>query len=108
MFLEIRTYRLRPGSSDEFVRVMRDEAVPLLADFGIEVVACGASLIAEDGHEEAYLIRRFPSLADRDEREEAFYTSEAWHSGPREAILSRIETFHTVVLAAQDLSSLTT
>ncbi|GAA0924334.1 NIPSNAP family protein [Virgisporangium aurantiacum] len=103
MFLEIRTYRLRPGTSSEFVRVMRDEAVPLLTGFGIEVVACGASLVAEEGHEEAYLIRRFPSLAARDEQEEAFYASEAWHSGPREAIVSRIDNFHTVVLAEDAL-----
>lgn len=98
MFLEIRTYRLKPGTSAEFVRVMRDEAVPLLATFGIEVVSCGASVVAEDGHEEAYLIRRFPSLADRDERETAFYSSDVWASGPREAILSRIETYHTIVV----------
>ncbi|MGC5019549.1 NIPSNAP family protein [Micromonospora sp. DT47] len=98
MILEIRTYRLRPGTIDEFVRVMREEATPLLARFGITVVTAGASLVREDGHEEAYLIRAFPSLAVRDEQEEAFYGSDAWRDGPREAILSRIESYHTVVL----------
>jgi hypothetical protein len=60
------------------------------------------SLVPEDGHEEAYLIRGFPSLAVRDEQEEAFYGSDVWRDGPREAILSRIESYHTVVLETAD------
>ena len=104
MILEIRTYRLRPGTSDEFVRVMREEAAPLLARFGIRVVAAGASLVREDGHEEAYLIRAFPSLAVRDRQEAAFYGSAAWRDGPREAVLSRIESYHTVVLETAEQS----
>ena len=102
MILEIRTYRLKPGTGDEFVRVMREEAAPLLAEFGIEVVDCGPSLVAEDGNEEAHLIRAFASLGARDEQEERFYGSEAWHTGPREAILSRIECYHTIVLDVPD------
>lgn len=105
MILEIRTYRLKPGTTDEFVRVMREEAAPLLGRFGIRVVAAGASLAREDGHEEAYLIRGFPSLAVRDAQEAAFYGSDAWRDGPREAILSRIESYHTVVLETSDAAA---
>ena len=96
--LEIRTYRLRPGTQQEFVRVMREQVLPLLADAGIEVVACGPSLVAEDGHEEAYLIRAFESVETREKEEDAFYGSEAWREGPREAVVSRIESYHTIVL----------
>lgn len=98
MILEVRTYRLAPGTRDEFVRIMSREAVPLLEEAGIQVVAVGASLADEDGHEEAYLIRAFPSLEARQQQEDAFYSSRAWLEGPREAVLSRIESFHTVVL----------
>lgn len=98
MILEIRTYRLKPGTRDDFVRLMRTEAVPLLERFGIQVVGAGASVVTEDGHEEAYLMRAFPSLAVRDDQEEEFYGSDAWRSGPREGILSAIENYHTVVV----------
>lgn len=98
MILEIRTYRLRPGTCSEFVRLMQEKVVPLLAQSGVRVVACGASLVAEDGHEEAYLIRMFASLRAHQEQEESFYGSSTWRQGPREAILSRIETYHTIVL----------
>jgi hypothetical protein len=98
MILEIRTYRLKPGTREEFVRVMREEAVPLLAKSGIDVVACGASLADEDGHEEAYLMRAFPSAQARETQEEAFYGGPEWRQGPREAIVSRIESYHTIVI----------
>jgi hypothetical protein len=98
MILEIRTYRLLPGTGEDFVQVMRDEAMPLLAEFGIQVVDCGLSIVREDGFEEALLVRAFDSIEHRDAQEEAFYSSEAWHSGPRHGIISRIETYHTIVI----------
>ena len=104
MILEIRTYRLQPGSGEEFVRVMREETVPLLEQAGIRVVDCGGSLVAEDGHEQAYLLRAFASLETRQEQEARFYGSEAWRSGPREAIVSRIDGYHTIVLETSDES----
>lgn len=108
--LEIRTYRLKPGTGREFVRMMRDESLPLLADAGIRVVAAGPSLVVEDGHEEAYLMRAFPSMEARDAQEAAFYASSAWRDGPREAILACIESYHTIVMdvPAQAVDALTT
>ncbi|RZU73600.1 NIPSNAP protein [Micromonospora kangleipakensis] len=101
MILEIRTYRLKPGTGGEFVRVMREESVPLLEESGIWVVDCGASLVAEDD-EEAYLIRAFASLEAHREQEERFYGSDAWRLGPREAIVSRIDSYHTIVLETSE------
>jgi hypothetical protein len=105
MILEIRTYRLKPGTRAEFVRVMRTDAVPLLEKHGIAVVDCGASAVDEDGHEEAYLIRAFPSLAAREDQEDDFYGGEEWREGPREAIVSRIESYHTIVIEADEAAA---
>ena len=98
MILEIRTYRLLPGTCDEFVRLMREVSLPMLERHGIAVVDCGASLVGEDGHEEAYLIRAFPSLDAHAELEARFYESDEWRNGPREEILACIEQYHTIVL----------
>jgi hypothetical protein len=102
MILEIRTYRLKPGTRDDFVRIMLTESVPLLAPHGITVVDAGASLHDEDGFEEAYLMRLFEDLDDRDRKETAFYGGDAWRNGPREAIVSRIESYHTIVMPVSD------
>jgi len=100
MILEIRTYRLRPGTRDEFVRLMRNVAVPLLTDAGIDTVRCGPSLVDEDGNEEAYLIRAFTDLQAHEAQETAFYGSDAWRSGPRDAIIGCIESYHSITIEA--------
>jgi hypothetical protein len=105
VILEVRTYRLTPGSDAEFTRLFRDQALPLLADMGTRVVAFGLSLASDEGRRDAYLIRAFASMEDRERQENQFYGSRAWREGPREAILSVIQDYHTVVLEApQDLS----
>jgi hypothetical protein len=100
--LEIRTYRLKPGTRDEFVRIMRDESLPLLRRHGIRVLDAGPSLVSEDGHEEAYLIRAFASIAEHRAQEDSFYGSDGWRHGPREAIVSRIKSYHTIVIEVSD------
>ncbi|HEY2793475.1 MAG TPA: NIPSNAP family protein [Micromonosporaceae bacterium] len=102
MILEIRTYRLKPGTRDDFVRIMLTESVPLLKPFGITVVDAGPSLVDEDGFEEAFLMRLFDDLEDRDRKETEFYGSDVWRDGPREAIISRIETYHTIAIEVSD------
>jgi len=96
--LEIRTYRLKPGTADDFHRVVT-ATVPLLRQYGITVVRWGPSERAEDGHDEYVLIRSFDSVESRDEQEERFYGGADWRDGPRNDVLSRIETYHTIVLS---------
>lgn len=98
VILEIRTYRLKSGTRADFLRIMREECLPLLANDGIRVVGSGGSLVLEDGREEAFLLRAFSSLADHQLQEERFYGSEEWLVGPREAVLSRIVDYHSVVV----------
>lgn len=98
MILEIRTYRLRPGTRAEFLRVMREEGLPLLEKFGLDAVAWGPSVVNEDGHEEAFIMRAFASTEERDEQEEAFYGSPDWHDGPRLGIVTPIVSYHTIVI----------
>ena len=99
VLLEIRTYRLHAGATGEFDRLFRDEAGPLLREFGIDVVRAGASEQREDGEEAYVLLRAFASVAAREEQEQRFYSSPQWHSGPREGVLAAIESYHTVVLS---------
>ncbi|MFD5251147.1 NIPSNAP family protein [Amycolatopsis sp. NPDC058340] len=102
VILEFRTYRLKPGTTEDFLRVMTEESIPLLERAGLRVVDFGRSLVAEDGHEEAYLIRAFGSLEEHERQETEFYGSEAWLKGPREAIVSRIESYHTIAIETSE------
>jgi len=61
---------------------------------GMDVVAHGPAA-EENGY---FLVRAFDDRADLQAREDAFYGSPAWRDGPREAVVSRIETYVDTLL----------
>jgi hypothetical protein len=95
--IEIRSYSLPPGIRERFHVLMVKQGIPLLQRWQIAVVAFGPSLHDETSY---CLIRAFASLAELKLSEEAFYSSEEWRQGPREAILACIERYVDVVFPA--------
>lgn len=100
-FLEIRSYNLKPGSRNEFHRLFMEEAFPLLKRWNVDVVAYGPSLHDENSY---YLMRRYDSLAQREDSENAFYSSNEWRQGPREAIIALIENYTEIVLELDEVT----
>ena len=93
--LEIRAYNLKPGRHQQFRRLFHEQAFPMLARAGIDVIAFGPSL---DDENSWFLVRSFASLTDRQLSEDAFYGSREWREGPRAAVLDCIESYTTVVV----------
>ncbi len=93
--LEIRSYVLKPGSGPAFEKLFRAQAEPMVRAYGMDVVAFGKSAHADNAY---YLIRAFDSLEHLTKSEDEFYGSEAWRDGPREAVLSHIESYQDTVL----------
>jgi hypothetical protein len=93
--VEIRAYKLKPGATEEFHAAVKTVAVPMLLRWGTEVVAFGPSAHEQDAY---FLIRAYDDLADLTARQDAFYGSEEWRDGPREEIVSRIESYLSTVL----------
>lgn len=100
-FLEIRSYTLLPGTRDEFHRLFLEEAMPLLKRWNVDVVGYGPSLHDENSY---YLMRNYDSLAQREESENAFYGSDEWRQGPREAIIALIENYTEIVLELDEVT----
>lgn len=86
--VEILIYTLKSGSGREFHSIMTDISVPLHLEHGIDVVWHGPSLHCADGY---VLIRAFSDMPSLQSSQDAFYRSDAWGLGPREAIVSKIE-----------------
>jgi ketosteroid isomerase-like protein len=97
--VEIRSYNLKPGSRDRFHQRFVSEALPMLERFRVDVVAYGPSLHDADSY---FLVRSFPGLEERERMEDAFYGSEEWRKGPREAVLADIESYTTIVVHLDD------
>jgi hypothetical protein len=93
--VEIRSYNLKPGTREQFHQLFLREALPMLQRWKVDVVAYGPSLHDANSY---FLMRSFASVDDRQKSEDAFYGSEEWRKGPREAILAAIESYTTVVI----------
>ena len=65
------------------------------------MVAHGPSLHDENSY---YVIRRFDSLAQREQDEDSFYSSDDWRKGPREAILALMENYTDVVFEVDEVT----
>lgn len=100
-FIEIRILNLKPGTREEFRRLYIGKALPLLKRWNFDVVAHGPSLHNENTY---YVIRRYDSLARRDEMEDAYYASDDWRLGPREAMLALIESYVDIVLELDEVT----
>ena len=98
-YVEIRSYTLKPGARDEFHRLFLHKAFPMLQRWQVDVVAYGPSLHDSDSY---FLMRGYDSLAQREESENAFYGSQEWRQGPREAILALIENYTEIVLEVDE------
>lgn len=101
--IEIRSYNLKPGTGEAFNQLFTNEALPLLLKWGIKVVSHGPSLHNSDSY---FLVRSFNGVEERQQLEDEFYGSKEWKEGPREAILSLIENFATLVLSLNSIEKM--
>ena len=99
MIVEIRSYRLKEGTRGTFARLFRETALPMLQRWKIDVVAQGPSLHDANSY---FLMRAYAKLKEREQSQDAFYGSDEWRQGPREAILACIETFTDLVVPADE------
>ena len=99
--VEFRSLNLKPGRREEFHRLYIEEALPRLKRWNFDVVAHGPSLHDETTYN---VIRRFDSLLQREQMEEAYYSSDDWRQGPRERILAMIESYTDIVLEVEDVT----
>jgi hypothetical protein len=93
--VEIRSYNLKAGSRNEFHGLVLTISYPMMKRWGVDVIAFGPSLHDDDSY---YLIRAYESLDDRRGSQDAFYSSPDWRQGPRESIISLIESDTSIVI----------
>ena len=93
--VEIRAYKLKPGTRAAFHDAVVHRAMPMVRAYGMDVVAHGPVANDEDGY---FLARAFTDLAELTAQQDEFYGSAAWREGPREALVSRIDTYVDTLL----------
>lgn len=94
MIVEVRTYRIKAGRRDEFIRYFETRAVPAQQSLGMGIL--GPLLDLEQPDTFVWL-RFFPSLEARDTMKAAFYEGELWTNELEAIAMPMIETYSAVL-----------
>jgi NIPSNAP protein len=97
MIVEVRTYKIKPGYRDEFIKFFETRAVPAQRSLGMKIL--GPLLDLENPQTFVWL-RSFSSLDERERLKSAFYNGDEW-KGELEAIaMPLIESYALVLTEA--------
>jgi hypothetical protein len=75
MIIEMRTYKLKPGTRERFLKIFQTKSVPAHAEIGMKIL--GPFLSVEDP-DTFFFMRGFPDLASREPMMSQFYVGELW------------------------------
>lgn len=94
MIVEVRSYRIKPGHREEFIKFFETRSIPALQAHGMKVV--GPFLDLENPNKFAWL-RCFPSLEERDRMKKDFYEGEVWKNELEAIAMPLLESYDVIL-----------
>jgi hypothetical protein len=94
MIVEVRSYRIKPGRRQEFIRFFESRAVAAQRSHGMNIL--GPLLDLENPNKFVFL-RGFPSLEERDRMKEAFYEGELWKNELEAIAMPMIDSYDVIL-----------
>ena len=94
MIVEVRSYRIKPGRRDEFIKLFESRAVPALREHGMKVL--GPLLDVENPNKFVWL-RTFPSLEERDRLKKEFYEGELWKNELESIAMPMLDSYDVIL-----------
>ena len=95
--LEVRLFKVRAGTREEFDRVSREGTIPLMRRCGIEVISHGPTLNDQTGY---FLLRAFVSEEQRLAQAAALYGNPEWEEHFERPVTDMIDDYRIAVLPA--------
>ena len=95
MIVEMRTYKLKPGTRTRFLEIFRDKSVPKHLELGMKIL--GPFLSVEDS-DTFFFMRGFPDLASREPMKALFYEGVLWKRELEEVLMPMIDKYEVVVV----------
>ena len=94
MIVEVRSYRIKPGHRDEFIKLFETRAIPALRSHGMKIL--GPMLDVENPNKFVWL-RSFPSLEERDRMKNEFYESDLWKNELESIAMPLLESYDVIL-----------
>jgi hypothetical protein len=95
MIVEMRTYRLKPGTRDRFLEIFRAKSVPKHLELGMKIL--GPFLSVEDA-DTFFFMRGYPDLASREPLKARFYEGDLWKRELEGVLMPMIDKYDVVVV----------
>jgi NIPSNAP protein len=99
MIMEMRTYKLKPGTRAEFLQIFRAKSMPAHAAIGMKIL--GPFLSIEDP-DIFFFMRGFPDLPSREPMKAQFYEGELWKSELESVLMPMLEKYEVVLVDDPD------
>jgi hypothetical protein len=97
MIVEVRSYRIKPGMREEFIKMFETRAVPALRKYGMKIV--GPLLDVENPNKFVFL-RSFPSLEERERMKDAFYGGDIWKNELEPFAMPLLDSYDVILCEA--------
>jgi hypothetical protein len=94
MIVEVRSYRIRPGRREEFIKLFETRAIPALRSHGMKVLG---PLVDLENPNKFVWLRSFPSLAERERMKNAFYEGELWKNELEAIAMPLLESYDVIL-----------
>jgi NIPSNAP protein len=94
MIVEVRTYKIKPGCRDEFIKFFETRGAPAQRSLGMRILG---PLLDLENPDTFVWLRGFSSLDERERLKRAFYDGDEW-KGELEAIAMPLIESYAVVL----------
>jgi NIPSNAP len=94
MIVEVRSYRIKPGRREEFIRFFQTRAIPALRAHGMQVL--GPLLDIENPNKFVWL-RSFPSLDRRESMKADFYEGPLWKNELEAIAMPMLDSYDVVL-----------
>jgi hypothetical protein len=95
MIIEMRTYKLKPGTRSEFLDIFRTKSIPAHDEIGMKIL--GPFLSIEDP-DTFFFMRGFPDLESREPMKAKFYEGELWKQELESRLMPMIEKYEVVLV----------
>ena len=94
MIVEVRSYRIKPGRREEFIKLFETRAIPALRSHGMKLIG---PLIDLENPNKLVWLRSFPSLEERDRMKDAFYEGECWKNELEAIAMPMIDSYDVIL-----------
>jgi hypothetical protein len=95
MVVEMRTYKLKPGTRERFLEVFRTQSVPEHRRLGMKILGPFLSIEEADTF---FFMRGFPDLPSRERLKASFYEGELWTRELENVLMPMIDRYDVVLV----------